>query len=102
MNKDELLNALKAFQRRLNETYTLAEAEMIAMREQAEIDHESERQVEAGREERKRNYPRCHCGQPVAWGFDGNQDHTRGMCKHCDEVRCDAYPGACDGDWRGK
>lgn len=37
----------------------------------------------------------CHCGQPVAFGFDGDPTHHRGMCAHCDSVRCDAYPGEC-------
>lgn len=37
----------------------------------------------------------CHCGKPVAYGYDGNPQHHRGMCEDCDTVRCDAYPGAC-------
>lgn len=37
----------------------------------------------------------CHCGEPLAFGFDGDPNHHRGMCAHCDAVRCDAYPGAC-------
>ena len=37
----------------------------------------------------------CHCGAPVAYGFDGDPTHHRGMCERCDAVRCDAYPGAC-------
>lgn len=37
----------------------------------------------------------CHCGQPVAYGYDGNPLHSRGLCSDCDLVRCDAYPGAC-------
>lgn len=38
----------------------------------------------------------CHCGEPIAFGFDGDPTHHRGMCDHCDAVRCDAYPGECD------
>lgn len=38
----------------------------------------------------------CHCGEPVVYGYDGDPAHHRGMCEHCDAVRCDAYPGACD------
>lgn len=37
----------------------------------------------------------CHCGEAVAYGYDGDPTHHRGMCEHCDAVRCDAYPGAC-------
>jgi hypothetical protein len=37
----------------------------------------------------------CHCGEPVTYGFDGDPIHHRGMCAHCDRVRCDAYPGDC-------
>lgn len=37
----------------------------------------------------------CHCGEPVAYGYDGDPTHHRGMCNECDSVRCDAYPGAC-------
>lgn len=37
----------------------------------------------------------CHCGHPLAYGFDGDQTHHRGMCDRCDSVRCDAYPGEC-------
>ena len=37
----------------------------------------------------------CHCGEPVAFGFDGDPTHHRGMCADCDSVRCDAYPGEC-------
>lgn len=40
-------------------------------------------------------HTRCHCGRPVAFGFDGNPDHHRGMCSGCDSVRCDAYPLDC-------
>lgn len=40
-------------------------------------------------------YPHCHCGEPVIYGYDGDPTHHRGMCEHCDSVRCDAYPGAC-------
>lgn len=38
---------------------------------------------------------RCHCGEHVRYGYDGNPEHHRGMCKDCDLVRCDAYPGEC-------
>lgn len=37
-------------------------------------------------------YAACHCGRPVYTDPDG---HTRGLCAHCDAVRCDAYPGEC-------
>ena len=37
----------------------------------------------------------CHCGEPVRYGYDDNPQHHRGMCDHCDSVRCDAYPGEC-------
>jgi len=37
----------------------------------------------------------CHCGEPVTYGYDGDPTHHRGMCAHCDDVRCDADPGAC-------
>lgn len=40
----------------------------------------------------------CHCGQPVAFGFDGDPTHHRGMCVHCDSVRCDVEPGTCAPD----
>lgn len=38
----------------------------------------------------------CHCGQPVVAGY-ASEDPTRhrGMCAHCDPIRCDAYPGEC-------
>ena len=38
---------------------------------------------------------RCHCGMPVVYGYDGDPTNHRGMCEHCDSVRCDAYPGEC-------
>lgn len=37
----------------------------------------------------------CHCGRPVAFGYDGDPTHHRGMCADCDAVRCDAYPMDC-------
>lgn len=37
----------------------------------------------------------CHCGDPVTYGYDGNAQYHRGMCEHCDAIRCDAYPGEC-------
>lgn len=37
----------------------------------------------------------CHCGDQLAYGFDGDPTHHRGMCAHCDAIRCDAYPGEC-------
>lgn len=40
-------------------------------------------------------FVRCHCGDPAAYGYDGNPKHTRGMCEACDSARCDAYPGDC-------
>lgn len=33
----------------------------------------------------------CHCGKEV----DTSELRNRGMCTHCDDVRCDAYPGEC-------
>jgi len=68
----------------------------VTRSDQAQIDYERESDLEAVREERRMNYPLCHCGNSVAWGFDGDQNHTRDMCEHCDSVRCDAYPGACN------
>lgn len=38
---------------------------------------------------------RCHCGARPVYGYDGDPTHTRGLCEHCDLVRCDAYPGEC-------
>jgi len=38
---------------------------------------------------------RCHCGDPVVFGYDGDPTHHRGMCARCDAARCDADPGAC-------
>lgn len=38
----------------------------------------------------------CHCGESVVTGYDSaHPDRDRGMCEHCDPVRCDAYPGEC-------
>lgn len=37
----------------------------------------------------------CHCGRPVAYGYDGDPSHHRGMCQACDLARCDAYPQDC-------
>ena len=37
----------------------------------------------------------CHCGEGVAYGYDGDPTRHRGMCADCDAVRCDAYPGEC-------
>lgn len=37
----------------------------------------------------------CHCGAPLRFGYDDDPTHHRGMCAHCDSVRCDAYPGEC-------
>lgn len=46
----------------------------------------------------------CHCGE-VEYvhiiSLDG-ETFSRGLCKHCDEVRCDAYPGACRDDFDGR
>ena len=36
----------------------------------------------------------CHCGEPILIHEDG---FTRDLCEHCDSVRCDAFPGACEG-----
>lgn len=36
----------------------------------------------------------CHCGTPTVTHPDG---FTRGLCRDCDAVRCDAYPHACVG-----
>lgn len=38
---------------------------------------------------------KCHCGEPVVYGFDGDSTHHRGMCQHCDAVRCDTDPYNC-------
>lgn len=38
---------------------------------------------------------RCHCGEPVTYGYDGDPTHHRDMCADCDAVRCDAYPMDC-------
>lgn len=35
----------------------------------------------------------CHCGLPVAEVPEINFNY--GLCEHCRDVRCDAYPGAC-------
>lgn len=43
----------------------------------------------------------CHCGEVVTFGFDGVSTHHRGMCEHCDSVRCDVYPGECSPPIRG-
>lgn len=37
---------------------------------------------------------KCHCGDNVVVRFQWN-GFTRGLCEHCDDVRCDAYPGEC-------
>lgn len=37
----------------------------------------------------------CHCGEPVAYGYDGDPTHHRGMCESCDAIRCDVSPGEC-------
>lgn len=37
----------------------------------------------------------CHCGELVTYGYDSDPRHHRGMCAHCDPIRCDAYPGEC-------
>lgn len=37
----------------------------------------------------------CHCLAPVRWGYDDNPHHHRGMCDHCDSVRCDVDPRSC-------
>lgn len=33
----------------------------------------------------------CHCGASV----DQSEYRDRGMCTHCDDSRCDAFPGSC-------
>lgn len=38
----------------------------------------------------------CHCGKAVVYGYNGNPGDTRGLCQDCQDVRCDAYPGACE------
>lgn len=40
---------------------------------------------------------KCHCGEPTVNSCyeSGRGWYSRGLCKHCDAVRCDAYPGAC-------
>lgn len=52
--------------------------------------------AEAGAQGDTANPYLCHCGTPVAFGFDGDPTNHRGMCARCDAVRCDAHPGACD------
>lgn len=37
----------------------------------------------------------CHCGEPVRYGFDGTPYNHRGMCAHCDDLRCDVDPRNC-------
>lgn len=38
----------------------------------------------------------CHCGEPVAFGFDSSNPHRhRGMCQRCDDLRCDIDPNNC-------
>lgn len=39
--------------------------------------------------------PTCHCGRLLAYGFDGDPTHHRGMCEDCDAVRCDVDPSQC-------
>lgn len=68
-----------------------AEAALAAVRDIAErwaCDHSGFDEVlaAAGREPAT-----CHCGEAV----DTSEYRNRGMCAHCDDVRCDAYPGEC-------
>lgn len=37
----------------------------------------------------------CHCGRLVAYGYDGDPSHHRGMCGDCDAARCDVDPTNC-------
>lgn len=42
----------------------------------------------------------CHCSRPIYFRYDdiygtGGEPFTRGLCKDCDMVRCDAYPEDC-------
>lgn len=42
----------------------------------------------------------CHCGQPIHYGYTDNPTDHRGMCAHCDDLRCDTDPGACKPNMR--
>lgn len=44
--------------------------------------------------EKRPNMFLCHCGAPVHVHEDLD-NFTRGLCRECDTVRCDAYPGEC-------
>ena len=39
----------------------------------------------------------CHCGEQIYFHDEVwcAEPFTRGLCKFCDQVRCDAYPGDC-------
>lgn len=38
----------------------------------------------------------CHCSRPIYIHYDLREEpFTRGLCKDCDLVRCDAYPDDC-------
>lgn len=43
---------------------------------------------------------KCHCGRDIYRHTNiVNEDgslFTRGLCRDCDDVRCDAYPGECN------
>lgn len=71
------------------------EAEATIERVWSLIDMPEVLHISAGRLERTLNYRLGHCGQPPAYGFDGNPNHHRGMWTHCDPVRCDVDPAAC-------
>jgi len=46
-------------------------------------------------------HEQCHCGTKA---IDKNSQHwpyRSGMCEHCASVRCDAYPGSCEGNYLG-
>lgn len=47
----------------------------------------------------------CHCGSEVSDvtspGVFANRNMTPYFCDECITVRCDAYPGACRGEYRG-
>ena len=41
---------------------------------------------------------KCHCGRDVYYEeaiIENGKPFTRGLCRECDTVRCDAYPFDC-------
>lgn len=45
----------------------------------------------------------CHCGEPIVMDlYDSKTGYSsRGLCRDCSAVRCDAYPGACRTGFQG-